>query len=84
MTDFGGMLCNGEWTYGQKAMNVNLQHCLVVTCLQVVHKRKSEVRNRAAMKAKRSLFSILNQEVYMQGTDHQCFSCGAANASGDR
>lgn len=86
MTDFGGMLCNGEWACGQKAMNVNLQHCLVVTCLQVVHKRKSEVRNRTAMKAKRSLFSILNQEleVYTRGTDHQRFSNGAANAYGDR
>lgn len=55
-------------------------------CLQVVHKRKSEVRNRTAMKAKRSLFSILNQEleVYTRGTDHQRFSNGAANAYGDR
>lgn len=51
-----------------------------------VHKRKSEVRNRTAMKAKRSLFSILNQEleVYTRGTDHQRFSNGAANAYGDR
>lgn len=69
------------WSEGDERELTTLLSSYVPSSL---HKRKSEVRNRAAMKAKRSLFSILNQEVYMQGTDHQRFSCGAANASGDR
>lgn len=68
------------WSEGGERELTTLLSCYVPSSRT---QKKSEVRNRAAMKAKRSLFNI-NQEVCMQGTDHQRFSCGAANASGDR